>query len=235
MPRYYKKKASARKISRWYKKRRYQKKSTISRLPLTGFPKSKMVRLRYVDELSMNPNSGTTTHLNYAANALYDPYLGVGGHQPRGFDQWMTIYDHYTCVSSKCTLRWIPTEATAQVPGVFGLILNDDTIMDFSTIPQIIEGKQNRESFRYYGDSSFASKGKNPVITKTFSAKKMFGKKAIVGANEYKGSSSANPTELAVWQAWCGTLAGTDAPSQRFLIEIEYIAVFTEQKSLPES
>jgi len=49
-------------------------------------------------------NSGTTIQpqigFAYRANDLYDPQVQVGGHQPLGFDQWMTLYSRFTVIKS---------------------------------------------------------------------------------------------------------------------------------------
>ncbi len=40
----------------------------------------------------------------YSANGLYDPDVTGIGHQPRGFDQIKTMYDHYHVLQSKITV-----------------------------------------------------------------------------------------------------------------------------------
>ena len=37
------------------------------------------------------------------ANGLYDPQVSTGGHQPRGFDEFMTTYDMYTVHGSRAS------------------------------------------------------------------------------------------------------------------------------------
>ena len=38
---------------------------------------------------------------------MYDPYAGTGGHQPRGFDDFMGIYGKFTVLGSKCTAQFM--------------------------------------------------------------------------------------------------------------------------------
>ena len=58
--------------------------------------------LRYVDRLEIDVSSASTvTKVAYSANGLYDPYIPTGGHQPRGFDNYMKLYKTYTCIASK--------------------------------------------------------------------------------------------------------------------------------------
>lgn len=51
--------------------------------------------------------SSTATPLSYVfrGNSCYDPDQATGGHQPLGFDQWMTFYDKCVVLSSKITWR----------------------------------------------------------------------------------------------------------------------------------
>ena len=40
-------------------------------------------------------------------NSLFDPNLSGLGHQPRGFDQLMAVYEKYTVVAAKITVCYV--------------------------------------------------------------------------------------------------------------------------------
>lgn len=52
----------------------------------------------------MTPSGATPNVRIYSANGLYDPDVTGIGHQPRGFDQIKTMYDHYYVRQSKITV-----------------------------------------------------------------------------------------------------------------------------------
>ena len=107
------------------KRKRYRK---ARNLVLGGFPKTKIVKLRYVQEITLNSASGVYDVHSFRANSLFDPdYNGVG-HQPSNFDRWMEIYNHYTVVGSKITAKYMPsTNPSSNAGGYFGIMLTDDS------------------------------------------------------------------------------------------------------------
>lgn len=92
-----------------------------------GLPKSKLVNLHYTDYHSM----ATGDTLTYMINSAFDPYAAVGGHQPKGFDQWASFYNKYIVVGAKYrfTIMWDAGHPPASHPPVeFIEILNRDTV-----------------------------------------------------------------------------------------------------------
>ena len=69
-------------------------------------PDSKVVKMRYVDQFTIDPGLGTAGHISLRANGLFDPYVPVGGHQPYSFDQYMEFYNRYTVLGSKITVTF---------------------------------------------------------------------------------------------------------------------------------
>lgn len=204
------------------------------RLPPLAFPKSKLVRLKYCDSVTLNPGAtGVASHY-FAANGLFRPDLTISGHQPRGYDEWMAVYDHYTVIGSKIRVQAVPLGTTSINPMYFGILLDDNQLMEDLTGQSVIESAQGR-SFAITGPSNTLTGGKHPVQHKRFSAKKFFKKNAIVNADLYRGSTASNPTEHANFGLWAASIAGNDPGSQVFLVEIEYIAVLTERKHIERS
>ncbi len=78
--------------------------------------------------------------------------------------------------------------------------------------------------------------GRPRSITRKFSAKKFFGTTALVGKSPYRGNTGADPTELAYFHVWTGpSPGGGDNPTITFIVVIDYIAVLTEPKLIPQS
>lgn len=94
-------------------KKRYSPygKKTAMRTVVAPVPRSLPVlmsnnfqaNLRYTTTVTLSPSTGTVAKHNFVANGLFDPdHTGVG-HQPRGFDQLMALYKHYTV--TKCVMK----------------------------------------------------------------------------------------------------------------------------------
>lgn len=227
---------AAKKARRRRRPRRRRKRV----LPPLAFPDSKLVRLKYADTITINPAVGAIAQHVFCANGLADPDVTVAGHQPRGFDQWMLVYDHYTVIGAKIRVQAVPlgdsgtSRSVNLMPGIFGVTLDDNTLLEDTTVQSVIESHQGRK-YRYTGPLATHTAGRGPSITKRFSAKKFFKKSAIVGADLYRGDVASNPTETANFGLWYGSIAGSDPPSMVFMVEIEYIALLTERKHLAQS
>lgn len=231
-------------------KRRYTKKSSsklVKRrpmrrrprrvpLPVSGFPKSKMVKLRYSEEILLNaPAGGGPAVYVFSANGMYDPNITSTGHQPRGFDEWMNVYQHYTVVGSSCNARWVPSSATDKVPSAYGVSLTDDATFPHTSLSDIIESVEGGNSWRMAGGIGMATKGKFPSITRRFSAKKFFGTKNVIAEHDYRGNALSNPSEQANYMIWATGCASADPDALCFQVTIDFIAVLTERKGLAQS
>jgi hypothetical protein len=73
---------------------------TINRsLPLFGERTRRSIP--YFEVVSITGVAAQLYSYVYAANGCFDPNVTGTGHQPMGFDQMMTFYNHYTVISSK--------------------------------------------------------------------------------------------------------------------------------------
>ena len=113
---------------------RYSKKIKTSVIPIGKIPKqlsllgSKVkTKLRYVEYFTLNPAAAglPATHV-FSANGLYDPNITGVGHQPRGFDQLMALYDHYYVSRSKIIADFASISNNSVAPWVCGIVLDDD-------------------------------------------------------------------------------------------------------------
>jgi len=196
-----------------------------------------MVRLRYVEQISLNPGVNGIDKYYFRANDMFDPNKTGTGHQPLGFDQWVgTIYDHFTVVGSK--IKVTPTQqgydATGTNACVYGVILDDNDKFTYTNPAQILESKQGKGSV-LIGNPGTGAGNKPRPATRTFSSKRFFGAKALVGKDLYRGGATFSPTEDAFYGVWCGSVGGNDPDLLNFLVEIEYVAVLTEPKFLAQS
>lgn len=219
------------------RKRKNTKVTKKSRLPTLGMPSKKLVRLRYCDEITLNPAMNAFDSILFSANGMYDPYIPAGGHQPLYFDQYMANYDHYTVIGSKIKVTPIPSDSqysTSALPGAFGVFLDDDVAFSYTSLAQIVESNQNKGDWRMYSNSLTGAntKGKNPSITKYFSAKK-FIQNPLADSN--KGTIASNPTDGVFYQVWACSVGANDPVSAQFMVEIEYIALLTEPKFIAQS
>lgn len=230
----FKKKRSTRKRALRKRRPAYRRRFY---LPIGGFPKSKMVRLRYVEYTSLNAGTGGIASVAYVANGMYDPRVSVGGHQPANFDSWMAQYDHFCVLGSKLKVTYMPVDGTTNVPSILGILLSDtgSRATASTSVEYLLESRYARKSMRLAGP---IMGDKQATCVHTFSASKFFGKskQAVLGTDKYIGSASADPTDGAFFEIFAGAPTATTDPSGiNLLVEIEYVAVLSEPKPPAES
>jgi len=221
-------------------KRKTRRRRVRKSLPLNGFPTSMVVKHRYNQIITLNPNTGTIGHNIFSANGMYDPDLtsSIYGHSVRGFDQWSSHYNHYTVIGSKITVRPCgPNTSTSSnaVACKYGIVLDDDASIFTGSL---------YNTYTDMAESRFAGGGRSLAkdlvnskgVTKTFSAKKFF-KVAGGGVMQtlYRGDASHNPSEPACYGVWACSPQMDDPVPVVMEVTIDYIAVWTEPKFLGES
>lgn len=207
-------------------------------LPLQGFPIRKAARLRYVDTFALNPGSGLKSQYVFRANCCFDPNLTGSGHQPKGFDQMMALYNHCTVIGSKITIRAYNQTTTGGVPGmiVCKLSASGTEIAGTSNLEDLLEDP--RLTGRKLGGAVGYSTGRTGanmiMLTNKFSAKRFFGRRFVVGDTLFRHSGSS-PTEQAYFEICYHSLNGNDPDPLTFTVQIDYICVFTEPKPIGQS
>lgn len=228
------------------RRRRYKKRRKT--LPL-AFPKTWTCRLRYVDFLTLDSPGTLVPDIHvYRANSLTDPDFTGSGHQPKGFDEIMKLYRHYTVIGSKITVTPVRynTATNSTTASLWGVNLTSDEgemASRFATggLESILES-------RLPGANTYKTVGTIYNLNKAsqkqkchFSAKKFFRKKSgVVGESELRGYQSAlpatgNPVEQAFFNVWAQYPADVDPDAATFIVQLEYIAVFTEPQILEQS
>lgn len=222
------------------RKRQQSKKSDlVSRrrvrmpLPLGGFPNKMRVRLKYVDQISLDATASVAAFKVFRANSLYDPDNDVGGHQPSNFDKLATIYDRYTVTGSMIKVYPLyPSGSSITAPQmVIHLSEGGDDLSTAFTAGGLNNVLEQPKIARNVKNLSSTNSGAPWLWTRKFSAYKFFGVKDVVGESPYSAGITANPTEGAFFEIGAFSIDGSTNPSATlFRVEIEYIATMTEPK-----
>ncbi len=196
-----------------------------------GFSDGQIVKMRYVEEFQLDPGLGTVASYIFRANGLYDPNYTGAGHQPYGFDQWMTYYNQFTVLGSKITALFRNYGAAAADGVMVGLQLKDSAVVDQTNPNDIVE--QGRSVWRLMQPAG----GTRDQVTlrKGFSTKKFF--QAPNSLDDiYRGSASADPAEQAFFHVIAGGFNASDNPGPlRCQIIMDYIVKLNGPKPLVSS
>lgn len=223
-----------RRRRRAYRKKRYAKRSVLS-FSKAPMPNRFATKLRYAESFSINPPTGGVagTYV-FVANGLYDPNVTGTGHQPRGFDQFMTMYDHYTVIGSKITATFTSAGIVGTSgPLTVGIALKDGTLTA-SNKNDYMEGRNVKSGVLLRAAGS--DEAHKITLSKSFSTKKFLGVSHPLSSNVLRGSVSSNPIEDAYFHLFAQIMTGAvDSAPIEVQVVIDYLTVFTEPKQPAQS
>lgn len=203
-----------------------------------GFPKTATVRLRFAREITLDAALGSfATHV-FRANTCWDPDVSGTGHQPLGFDQWMTFYDHFTVVGSICTATFLSSSTGSVQPAYGGVLLTDNalSVAGKSNAEHLLESAQldTPEPLIVGGNVDGAS-GRAATTRVFFDARRFFNVKDVVGSADYRGDAGGDSNEQAFFEVFTYSIKGRDPGIIDVTVVIDYLVVFTEPRGLSQS
>ena len=217
------------------KKRRYKKYGKKSRLAInrpisivdqqSPLPVSMKVRFRYASYDGLAFSAGIDLlSLVYSANGLYDPDIGGIGHQPSGFDQLMTMYDHYTVIGAKIVCTFVNT---ADRPIVAGIDVSDSSTIstDYREIIESGTCTYNHLAPQGSGKSSC-------TLSYPLSIGKYLGISKLMSSSNARGNTSTNPQEQCFFFPFVYAPSISENVRIPINVTIEYQAVLTEPKAV---
>jgi len=183
--------------------------------------------LRYYEEFTLDPPTASITgNYVFSANGMFDPNITSTGHQPRGFDQLMAFYDHYTVTSSKIKVTF-QKQAAQQIDNQIVGIVVYDTVPAFTNLTDAIESR--RVTYKPTETGGTTSRHSPIILTQSCNMLKQHSTQAVLAKTDLSGTASANPTEQTYYGIFAGAnYAGVDATFWIVTALIEYTATFTE-------
>lgn len=194
-----------------------------------GFPKKLKFVHRYAEQVNMSSTAGASARQRFYANSMYDPNQTGVGHQPLYFDQLGEIYDHWFVVSSKIKFTVIPQGTAVQAPFRLFAQINDDTVVSAGTGDAVVE--------QTTGQSRMCTGGLNPskeVIYMRYNALDDWGQ-GLLNNSRQRGTTSNNPSELTYYELNLNSVDNSSTVSVHVMAEIEYTAIWVEQRDTAQS
>ena len=229
------------------RRRRIPRRSRISR-PIRLFPKTAKVSLTYCDEVECQAGLAPKV---FRLNSVHDPDVSVGGHQPRGHDQWSAMYSKYCVIGATVFVEPLRGNAT----GAFQMqaYIDDDSTSDLYTIAQLRELNMPKTRYRYINvnqDSRGINDLGNPNFSMKVGMKKFFGLSKTTqmfhpsgvgqGNNsipdgDYQALVGTNPTKECFLKLRCEQLPGGASLTATCRVTINYLVVYYDPKEIGSS
>jgi len=185
-------------------------------------------KMVYCENATITCTAGAIGNYLFSANGLYDPNTTGGGHQPVWFDQIMPYFFHYCVLGSKIQVTFTHSGNPLSVPISVGVALRGNNTTQGSYVEYIENGNSVN---RVLAPDPSA----RVLVTKSFSARKFFGKKYTQDNYDLKGTVSSNPVEDAYFQLYADPLTGVNDATINCLVKITYYAIFSEARPASQS
>lgn len=204
-------------------RRRRRRKQYVSR-PLRAIPPKMKVKMSYVEQNNIDAGIGTAGVLVYRANDIYDPNASGVGHQPRTFDQFMQLYDHFVVVGSKITIKFTNTDINNEhVVGV--------ALLDTTSAKTNINDYLETDYTKYRTLTVKGSGGSQGTISMKCNPNKFLGRSHPLSDPDLKGGLLSSPTEQAAWHVFDQTVnESQNGDKMYFVAEMEYVVILLEPK-----
>jgi len=194
---------------------------------VAAFPPQRMTKtLLYVSDPGTSINAGLAMIDNhiFSCNGVFDPDITGVGHQPKGFDQIMPLYDHYTVLKSRIACTFYPNGTN-----IFrcGIVVVDST-SEYTNLSQVGEVPTAKSTCVMNGSSADCKTVSVGVFPLKFLGMKF-------GEDTTRGSASSNPAEGCFFHVYVGSASGADPVAIFFDAKIWYTVVFHEPKILAQS
>lgn len=205
-------------------RRRSTRRARRARPTRTLFGNKLVTKLKYQESFNLDPGAlGVPAISVYSANGIYDPNISGVGHQPRGFDQIMTMFDHAVVIGAKITLH-IGASTVSTHDQLCGIAVKD-TLAPLSSVNDYLEGRNVRYAMLPAGTGANTRR-----IQLSVNPNKFLGRSHPLSDSELKNSAVANPLEQAFFHIFTGPIGAVDAAYTYCSIIIEYSVVFIEPK-----
>lgn len=193
-------------------------------------PKVMRYKLPYLEDIyQLNPTGINVAVQVFSVNGLFDPNISGVGHQPRGYDQLQSMYDHYCTTFSKITNTFTTSAATTAF--ICGISLVDNAT-PASTMQEYIEGYTT--VYRTIPAQGGVS-GSGHKVTLTLKASPLKFLSRSRYSSDMKGDVASNPTEQCYFHVWVASADGSDPAGVYNLSKLTYWGRFIEPKKPPIS
>lgn len=202
--------------------------SFVSKNP---FPNRKLVKLEYIDHISMDPPATAIPSVyRFRCNSIYDPDRTGSGHQPRAHDQLALMYQKYHVIGSKIEIQLGSGAVPTSVGLVFGIATRESTqAVETSIVEYIEQGNCN------YRVVNLSGGGTAPKFISKWKPKMTFPVTNVLDEGNLGAAFGANPAKMADWHVFALGADSGDHPAIKLIVRISYLVVLTEPADLDAS
>jgi len=214
------------------RKAKITRRRTPPRFNINPYPKNKLARHRYVENITIPAagGAGQTRQYVFKANGIFDPNTTGTGHQPMFRDEMAAVYTYYTVIASYIKVTLNQAAVNQENWGI--ICTQDDSLSSDPTT--VLE--------QYGGHTAALMTNRNSpkILRSSYDAKKK-NKTTFQGlmADDTQRNTVGTDASTKVaynYIIWSGPIDATvTVPSQKVQVEIIYIVMWREAKDAVQS
>lgn len=193
------------------------------------FPSTITKTLRYSTSVALGAAVGAPSTWVFRLNDLFDPDATGTGHQPMGFDQLMTWYNHFVVISARIKVTFRNNAAS----GVTVAIRVDGSATPLTTIDRIIEdGGLTMDTLEFKGVSGSI---RTLDVAANVCRLQAVSRSALTSDPNLRGDAATSPVELSYFHLVCWDSTGSSTTNVVADVILEQVAQFMEPRDMVES
>lgn len=155
----------------------------------------RIATLRYAMQYTVSVDATFKT-TSFRANGVFDPEVAIGGHQPRGFDQFMTLYTEFIVLSSTITAKsWT---RSGNEPCAVNIVTTSSIVVNDGTLVDMLENNPRTTRTGAWRADGGGSRG--GFVKSGVNVKKYLNRHGTLTDDfDLRGNSAADPTESIVF------------------------------------
>lgn len=222
------------KRKRNYKKSNFNRRTGVGMGKLMPLPSKWKFTTRYMENnFLIDPVQAHNGERVFRLNSLFKPDSDFAGHQPLGFDQLSPLYTYYTVIGCRARVTMTNTDPDHpynlyMFPSTSSGALDSDTQLSVMT---------ERGLTRWCQLAPSGAGGSTKTLTFNWSAKQFYGKSPFEHT-EYSALMTTNPASGAFLHVAAQPLNASALQDPHAIVGsicLEYIAILTEPKPMPQS
>lgn len=189
-------------------------------------PKTMTTSLRYSEDFILNNLATQYSNATYRLNSVQDPNETGSGHQARGFDQLMQMYDHFTVRACSFTVFMSSLDTTTTT--YCSIRLSDSNV----TASNKFDWWESQ--YGQHKEIGTLTGGNRCVFKRRINPNKFLGRPNPMSDPQLRGTATTNPVEQAYLHI--GHYPADELPGTvNVLVILDYLLTFTEPKQPAQS
>lgn len=182
--------------------------------------------MRYFTTITLDPGlAGFPATHYFSANSLFDPDAGIGGHQPRGFDQIMELYDRYRVDECLIEVYANGSNTSGGSNNLITLSAKDNPLVPFS--------REGLMEYQAMTETMITEKFDTAKLTYSMKPNQFLG--LDTNDETLKGSASSNPASQAYFEVGVLPISEDNVGAVSFGVRLTYKCTLSEPKNPPMS